>query len=281
MNQCIDIVQKQNISPSQWVREIADILLTEAHGIADEDIAVCAKLGEFGGSVIEKGDGVMHHCNTGSLATVCGGTALGAITKAFYDGKRNKVFVNETRPRLQGSRLTSWELSRMGIEHKVVVDGCVAHLLSDKKIDCIIVGCDRVAANGDTANKIGTHTVATVAHQYGVPFYISCPVSTIDLECAEGKDIVIEERNINEIKQIGGVDVANPDADCYNPAFDVTPYQFITAFITEYGICYPPFKKTLKSVVQKQKDEVRSKTQQKLMEYAAKMKRNRNGRAKL
>lgn len=279
MDKCIEIVQEQ--SRKEWWTVISDILLSEAHAIAEEDIAVCAKLGEFGSSVIEKGDGVMHHCNTGSLATVCGGTALGAITKAFYEGKRNRVFVNETRPRLQGSRLTSWELSRMGIEHKVVVDGCTAHLLSKGQIDCIVVGCDRVAANGDTANKIGTHTVATVAHQYGVPFYVSCPVSTIDLECVEGTDIVIEERDSGEIKQIGGVDVANPDADCYNPAFDVTPYQFVTAFITEYGICYPPFRKTLKRVVQRQREEVRVNMDRKLKVYAANMRNRGRGLAKL
>merc|ERR1712176_35062 len=251
-------------STDTLIEDIRDILLNEAHSIADEDIAVCAKLGEYGSSLIQKGDGVMHHCNTGSLATVCGGTALAAITKAFYDGKRNTVFVNETRPRLQGSRLTSWELSRMGIDHKVVVDGCAAHLMSKGKIDCIVVGCDRVAANGDTANKIGTHSVAAVAYQYGVPFYVSCPVSTIDLECDEGTDIEIEERDINEIKQIGGVKVANPDADCYNPAFDVTPHRFITAFITEYGMCYPPFRKTLADAVQQQREEFRTNMSRKM-----------------
>ena len=176
------------------------------------------------------------------------GTALGVITKSFY--------VNETRPRVQGSRLTSWELSRLLIPHQVVVDGCCAHLLSINKVDCIIVGCDRVAINGDTANKINTHSVAVIAYQYGIPLYIACPVSTIDYKCKNGKQIPIEQRNVNEIKCIGNINIANPNADCYNPAFDVTPNKFITAFITEYGICYPPFNQSLKKVVKLQQNDM-------------------------
>ena len=283
MNECIQIVikqqqaQKTNTKNKNWLKDVCNILLTEAHSISSEDIDVCTKLGENGATVIERGYGVMHHCNTGSLATVCGGTALGTITKAYYDNKKIKVFVNETRPRLQGSRLTSWELSRMNINHKIVVDGCVAHLLSSKQINCIIVGCDRVAINGDTANKIGTHTVATCAYQYGIPFYISCPVSTIDYKCKNGNQIVIEQRNKNEIKQIGGINVANRDGDCYNPAFDVTPNHMITAFITEYGICYPPFDKTLSNVVKKQRQEVNAKREETLRRYIAKMTNNSGG----
>ena len=271
MNECLKQMNATN-QHSNWLKEMCDILLNEAHAICAEDIAVCAKLGEYGGTVVEPHDGVMHHCNTGSLATVCGGTALGTITKAFYDGKDIKVFVNETRPRLQGSRLTSWELSRMNIQHKVVVDGCVAHLLSSNQINCIFVGCDRVAVNGDTSNKIGTHTVAVCAHTYGVPFYVSCPVSTIDENCLNGSEIVIEQRNKNEIKKIGGVDVANPEADFYNPAFDVTPHRFITAFVTEYGLCYPPFKKSLGAVVKRARREVEVRRNETMRRYVAKIK---------
>ena len=276
MNECIHQINASGNKHNNWLKDICQILLTEAHSICEEDIATCAKLGEYGGTIIQHKDGVMHHCNTGSLATVCGGTALGTITKAFYDDKNIKVYVNETRPRLQGSRLTSWELSTMNIRHKVVVDGCVAHLLSMNKINCIFVGCDRVAMNGDTANKIGTHSVAACAYLYGVPFYVSCPVSTIDAECMNGDEIVIEERNENEIKQIGGVNVASPEADCYNPAFDVTPYKFITAFVTEYGLCYPPFKKSLGEVVKKAKREVEARRKETMREYVATLKKKQS-----
>eukprot|EP01084_Bolivina_argentea_P263351 445709_1 len=276
MNQCINILQQktQQIFDINWFQHLSEILLREAHNICNEDISVCTRLGINGCSLIKKGFGVMHHCNTGSLATVCGGTALAAITKAFYDNKNIKVYVNETRPRLQGSRLTSWELSRMNINHKIVVDSACAHLISGGKIDCIIVGCDRAAINGDAANKIGTQTIATVAYQYGIPMYISCPVSTIDKNCKNGNHIIIEERNKNEIKQIGGIHVANPNADCYNPAFDVTPHKYITAFITEYGICYPPFEKSLRDVVNKQRMEVEAQRNQTLRKYIATMTNN-------
>eukprot|EP00485_Elphidium_margaritaceum_P011780 CAMPEP_0202692684 /NCGR_PEP_ID=MMETSP1385-20130828/7002_1 /ASSEMBLY_ACC=CAM_ASM_000861 /TAXON_ID=933848 /ORGANISM="Elphidium margaritaceum" /LENGTH=685 /DNA_ID=CAMNT_0049348263 /DNA_START=99 /DNA_END=2156 /DNA_ORIENTATION=+ len=256
LNECVKLVlQSSTAASSQWLRDLTQILLTEAHNVAQEDIDICARLGINGSTLIESGNGILHHCNTGSLAAVCGGTALSAITCAYYEGKDIRVYVDETRPRLQGSRLTSWELSRMRIAHKIVVDGCVAHLLSHGLIQCVIVGCDRVARNGDTANKIGTHTAAVVAHEYGIPFYISCPVSTIDAECTNGSQIVIEERSHAEIKQIGSVCVANADSDCFNPAFDVTPHKFITAFITEYGICYPPFTKSLGQAVKQHRQE--------------------------
>ena len=272
----------RNTRSSNVVNNIISILLNEANEIFLDDINTNVNIGEYGNYLIKPNYRIMHHCNTGSLATACGGTALGVIYKSFYDNKNIFVYVNETRPRLQGSRLTSFELSHQGIEHKIVVDGCCAHLMSNNKVDCVIVGCDRVAINGDTANKIGTQTVAMIAKQFGVPMYVACPVQTIDVKCKTGKDIIIEERSMNEIKKIGNFDiVCNDNTQCYNPAFDVSDNKYITAFITQYGICYPPFEKSLMGVVNKYKNDVEKKSNQRIDKYVRQISASLKHRAKL
>lgn len=220
-----------------------------ADAIAQEDVVINTSIGENAMSLMpEHKVTFIHHCNTGSLATVDYGTALGIIRMAHEKGLETNVFVDETRPRLQGARLTSWELQQLGIAHKLMVDGASSLAMQKFDVDMCVVGCDRVAANGDFANKIGTCNLATVAKANGVPFYVAAPLSTIDLSTFCGGDIEIEERDAEEVTVVDGQRVAPEGIDVFNPAFDITPAELITAIITEKGIVYPPFKENLEKI---------------------------------
>ena len=220
-------------------------LKTEADKIADEDVKTNRKMGQFGNSLVPQKATILTHCNTGALATVEYGTALGVIRAAFEDGKEIFVYADETRPRLQGARLTAWELVQEGIPAKLIADNVAATLIRDGKIDLILVGADRIATNGDSANKIGTFMLSVIAKTYNVPFYIVAPTTTIDFEIETGDEIEIEERSKEEVTHINGVQIAPENIDVYNPAFDVTPNENITAIITEKGIISKPFNENI------------------------------------
>jgi len=229
-------------------------ILAEANEIAAEDIRTNRAMGLHALEILPDPVTFIHHCNTGALATVAYGTALGIIRTAHEHGRKVFVYVDETRPRLQGARLTSWELTQLGIPHAIIVDGASGFVMKRKKVDLCVVGCDRVAANGDTANKIGTYNLALAAKAHGVPFYIAGPTSTIDLAIASGDEIPIEERSASEIVQIGAERFAPDGAAVFNPAFDVTPAEYITGIITEAGIAYPPFTQSLPAMVLKARE---------------------------
>lgn len=216
-------------------------LLDEAVAIHDEDLNMCRALGAHGAELLHDGDAVLTHCNTGGLAASGYGTALGVVFAAVESGKKIRVYADETRPLLQGARLTAWECARRNIPVTVLVDGASASLLSREKVSCVLVGADRIAANGDTANKVGTLNLAIVAKRFGVPFYVAAPSSTIDASLPDGTKIPIEERPADEVKTFAGVSVAAREADVYNPAFDVTPGELIAGIITENGVARPPF----------------------------------------
>jgi len=227
------------------MREVA---LEEAQAIADEDVAVNHRLGQVGAALIPDGATILHHCNTGALATVDYGTALGVIRTAHEQGKRVHVLVDETRPRLQGARLTVWELQQLGIPFTLITDNAAGHFMRTGQVDIVLVGADRVAANGDVANKIGTYNLAVVAKENSIPFYVCAPTSTIDLSTSTGDDIPIEERPAEEVTALSfmGLSVAPQEVQVANPAFDVTPHRYITGIITENGIAYPPFEVSLR-----------------------------------
>lgn len=226
-------------------QEIYDRLREEADRIFKEDLSTNKKIAEFGNSIVPQKATILTHCNTGALATTGYGTALGVIREAFYSGKDIFVYADETRPRLQGAKLTAWELVQEGIPSRLIADSVAATLIRDGRIDLILVGADRIASNGDTANKIGTFMLSVVAKVYGVPFYIAAPTTTIDFEIESGKEIKIEERSAEEVTHISGVRVAPEGIDVYNPAFDVTPAENITGIITEKGIVKKPFKENI------------------------------------
>jgi methylthioribose-1-phosphate isomerase len=233
---------------SQNDRDIGGIknaVLNTALSIAAEDVIVNMQIARIGAEVVPDRANIIHHCNTGALATVDYGTALGVIRHAHESGKQIHVYVDETRPRLQGARLTAWELGRLGIPHTVIVDGASGHIMRTHKIDLCLVGCDRIAANGDVANKIGTYNLALVARAHQVPFYSVGPTSTLDLDTQTGDDIPIEERSADEVTHVGAQQITPDDAKVANPAFDVTPAQYITAIITEKGIARPPYQESL------------------------------------
>lgn len=220
--------------------ELAAALETEAVRLFDEDIAVNRAIGRAGAELIADGARIMTHCNAGALATAGYGTALGVIRAATEQGKTLSVIANETRPFLQGARLTAWELMQEGIDVSIATDSMVGHLMQHDRVDIVIVGADRVAANGDAANKIGTYTVAALAHRHGIPFYVAAPLSTFDLSIADGRAIPIEERAGEEVTGYGGVRWAPPGVKVINPAFDVTPASLIVGIITERGVVNPP-----------------------------------------
>jgi methylthioribose-1-phosphate isomerase len=237
--------------PSGTVFEARHALLAEAQAMADEDIAINRRLGAHGAALIEDGDTIIHHCNTGALATVGFGTALGVIFTAHAQGKRLHVLVDETRPRLQGARLTAWELKQAGISFDLIADNAAGHFLRTGQVQLCLVGADRIAANGDVANKIGTYPLAVVAHENGVPFYSAAPISTIDLALPDGGGIPIEERDDEEVLglQIDGANVAPAGSTARNPAFDVTPHRYLTGIVTEKGVARPPYFHTLARAV--------------------------------
>lgn len=224
-------------------------LLTEAQAILDEDIRMGEQMGNAGAELLKDGDVVLTHCNAGALATGGFGTALGVIYAAAKQGKRIHVYADETRPLLQGARLTAWELLQNGIEVTLICDNAAASVMQSGKIHAVIVGADRIAANGDFANKIGTYGVAVLAHAHGIPFYTAAPWSTLDLSLNNGSEIPIEMRSADEVRSIpGGPVVAPPQVSAHNPAFDVTPAKWLTAIITERGVAYPPFRESLKQM---------------------------------
>jgi len=221
--------------------ELAARLEREARAIHDEDVANCRAMGRFGAHVVPDGARVLTHCNAGALATAGYGSALGVIRAAVEQGKKIAVFADETRPFLQGARLTAWELVREGINTTVITESMAGPLMRAGEVDLVVVGADRIAANGDTANKIGTYTVAVLAHEHKVPFYVAAPLSTIDLSTPDGDQIPIEERDGREITHIGSSRLTPEGAHIRNPAFDVTPHRYIAGIITEKGIVRPPF----------------------------------------
>ncbi len=233
------------------VEEMRQAVLDEAQRIADEDVEINKRMARHGATLIEDGDTVIHHCNTGALATVDWGTALGVIRMAHEQGKRVHVLVDETRPRLQGARLTAWELSQYGIPYEIISDNAAGYFLRTGQAQKVFFGADRVAANGDVANKIGTYMLALAAHDNNVPAYSVVPTSTIDLSLTHGGLIPIEERSPDEVLELRlmGRRVAPEGARARNPAFDVTPHRLITAIVTENGIVYPPFDTNLPNVV--------------------------------
>ena len=222
-----------------------DRLVEEAVLIEQEDEAINRRMGSHGKELMPDGGSVLTHCNAGALATAAFGTAVGVIRAGWEDGKRFKVFNTETRPFLQGARLTSWEFKKLGIPATLVVDSAAGMLMRRGEIGCVITGADRIAANGDTANKIGTYTLAVLAKENGIPFYVAAPTSTVDLSLINGDDIEIEERSPSEVTEFRGVPVAPDGIEALNPGFDVTPARYVSAIITEAGVARPPYIESL------------------------------------
>jgi methylthioribose-1-phosphate isomerase len=237
------------------INDMRHSILSEAQKLADEDVAINKRMGLYGAALIDDGDTIIHHCNTGALATVDWGTALGVIRMAHEQGKRLHVLVDETRPRLQGSRLTAWELSQLGIPYDIITDNAAGYFLSSGAVKKVLFGADRVAANGDVANKIGTYMLALAAYDNRVPAYCVAPTSTIDASLQNGKLIPIEERPQDEVLDLSlkGRSSHPEGATSRNPAFDITPNRLISALITEKGVIYPPFESQLVYLVGKNK----------------------------
>jgi methylthioribose-1-phosphate isomerase len=242
MKRILDQVHKEG------VEETKAKLIEEALRICEEDVEANHKIGEYGKRLVRNGDGVLTHCNAGALATAGYGTALGVIYAAWDEGKKIQVFVDETRPLLQGCRLTAWELVQEKIPATVVTDSMAGVLMTKNKINLVLVGADRIAGNGDTANKIGTYSLAVLSKFHNIPFYVAAPASTIDLTLASGADIPIEERDIREVTHFQGTPITPRGIKAFNPAFDVTPHSLIRAIITEKGIIRKPFHQHLKKM---------------------------------
>ena len=240
------------VQAGESVDQIKDRLDREAQMIHDEDVASCRAMGAFGADVVPADARILTHCNAGALATAGYGTALGVIRGAVEKGKRVAVFADETRPFLQGARLTAWELVRDGIDTTIITDNMSAALMAQGRVDLVVVGADRIAANGDTANKIGTYGVAVLAREHNIPFYVAAPLSTIDLRTPDGSHIPIEERSAREVTHAGGTQVAPAGAKVWNPAFDVTPHRFIAGIITERGIFRAPYTESLRQAFERQ-----------------------------
>jgi len=233
------------------VEEIKERLVTEAQKIYDEDIEANRRLGRFGGELIQDGASVLTHCNAGALATAGDyGTALGVIRGARDAGKRVAVIADETRPFLQGARLTAWELAKDEIPVTLITDNMAGHVMKQGKVDVVVVGADRIAANGDTANKIGTYMVAVLAKQHNIPFYVAAPISTLDLSLESGEEIPIEERDAREVTHVRDHKIAPDGIEVCNPAFDVTPNELIAAIITDKGVARQPYKESLRKFVE-------------------------------
>ncbi len=245
-------VEKMERCWAETTGTVADIklaLVAEACRLVEEDIAINQQIGRHGRVLIEEGDRILTHCNAGALAAAGYGMALGIIRAAREEGKSLHVFVDETRPILQGARLTAWEMQKEGIPATLITDSMAGCLMYQGRVDKVIVGADRIAANGDVANKIGTYSVAVLAKENGVPFYVAAPLSTLDLSLESGQEIPIEERDCREVLFIRGERIAPADFAVYNPAFDITPHRYVTAIITEAGIARPPFKTSLRRLL--------------------------------
>lgn len=230
--------------------KVIDAVVQEAQRIVDEDVEVNKRMGAHGAVIIQDGDNILTHCNAGALATVDYGTTLGVVRAAHEQGKRIHVWVDETRPFLQGARLTAWELLQAGIPATLITDNMAGHFMSRGKVDIVLVGADRIAANGDVANKIGTYSLAVLAKENGIPFYSVAPTSTVDLSIPTGADIPIEERDPREVTHIQGNPITAEGVQAAHPAFDVTPHRYVTGIVTEAGIVYPPFSLGLKKAKQ-------------------------------
>jgi methylthioribose-1-phosphate isomerase len=228
---------------------IARALLQEADAVTQEDLEACRAIGRFGKDLVPEGRGILTHCNAGGLATAGYGTALGVVRAALAAGKSCAVYADETRPWLQGARLTAWELLQDGIPVTLLPDVAAASLLASGKIGCVVVGADRIARNGDTANKVGTYPLALAAQAASVPFFVAAPTSTVDLRAKDGRDIPIEERSAEEVTHLAGMRIAAEGASVFNPAFDVTPAPLIAAIVTERGIARPPYEEALSRLV--------------------------------
>jgi methylthioribose-1-phosphate isomerase len=231
------------------IETVKRLLKVEAQKIYKEDIAANKEMGKFGAGLLSDAKHVMTHCNAGALATAGYGTALGVIRALKESGKNFEVFVNETRPFLQGARLTAWELKKEKIAATLITDSMAGYLMQMGRIDAVVVGCDRIAANGDVANKIGTYTIAVLAQRHGIPFYVAGPTSSIDLNCQTGKDIPIEQRDPKEVSHMFGRALAPEGINIFNPAFDVTSQELISAIITEKGVIHPPYHQNIKTHV--------------------------------
>jgi len=223
-------------------------LLAEADRVLEEDLAACKAIGRLGAALVPDGKGILTHCNAGALATAGYGTALGVVRAALASGKKCAVFADETRPWLQGARLTAWELLQDGIPVTLLPDVAAASLLASGRIGCVVVGADRIAKNGDTANKIGTYPLALAAQAAGVPFFVAAPISTLDPRAATGTDIPIEERSAAEVTHLAGLRVAAEGVGVFNPAFDVTPARYIAAIVTERGVARAPYETSLQAL---------------------------------
>ncbi|MEJ2007338.1 MAG: S-methyl-5-thioribose-1-phosphate isomerase [Acidobacteriota bacterium] len=244
-------------SDAEKIARAKALLEEEAQRVLAEDIAVNEAMGKYGATLLADSSTVLTHCNAGALATGGYGTALGVIRAAAEEGKKISVFADETRPFLQGARLTAWELAKDGIPVTVITDNMAGHFMKQSKIQAVIVGADRIAANGDVANKIGTYTVAVLAHENQIPFYVAAPLSTIDLDLASGDEIPIEERSPEEVTHWRGIATAPENVPARHPAFDVTPHRYVTAIVTERGIARDPYTESLKALFDKQ-DAARS-----------------------
>lgn len=232
-------------NPKASPGELAGLLRDEAVAMRDEDLRICKKIGEAGAGLIKDGATVMTHCNAGALATAGYGTALGAVRAAHGAGKKVRVISPETRPLFQGARLTAWELSEDGIPVSVIADTAVGYAMANKMVDAVIVGADRIAANGDVANKIGTYQISVLAGRHGIGFHVAAPWSTVDMNCASGGDIPIEQRSATEVSHFGGARIAAEGAEIMNPAFDITPAENISSIITERGAAIPPCREEM------------------------------------
>ncbi|HDP70471.1 MAG TPA: S-methyl-5-thioribose-1-phosphate isomerase [Actinobacteria bacterium] len=241
---------KKIICLSKWSRtdDLKRDLEDEAIKIAEEDVEASKKMGRIGASLLKNGDNVLTHCNAGSLATVAYGTALAPIYHSLKEGKKIHVYVDETRPKLQGARLTIWELNKENVPTTLITDNMAGYLMSQGKIDKVFVGADRIATNGDVVNKIGTYSLAVLAKEHNIPFYVVAPISTIDFNVLSGNEIPIEERDGGEVTHIGGVQITSNGVSVVNPAFDVTPNLLITAIVTEKGILYPSLKEKINNL---------------------------------
>lgn len=250
LNRMERVCLKAGREEGRSVKQVKEILHREADAICAEDVEVCRKIGEYGLTLVKPGDGILTHCNAGQLATVKYGTATAPIYLGQSKGYHFKVYADETRPLLQGARLTAYELHSSGVDVTLICDNMSASVMSKGLIQAVFVGCDRVAANGDTANKIGTSVVAAVARYYGVPVYVCAPTSTIDMETAHGRDIVIEERPAEEITEMWYRERMAPEGvKVYNPAFDVTDHELIAGIVTEYGIVRAPYEEGLRKLM--------------------------------
>ena len=243
----IDRMQKV-AAAGKDIGQIKKALVDEAVKMQAEEAEATAKLSQHGAGLIQDNFTIMTHCNTGALATAGYGTALGVIKKAKEQGKNIKVLATETRPLLQGARLTTWELKKANIPHSLITDSMAGYFMSREKVDCVIVGADRIAANGDTANKIGTYSLAVLAKENGIPFYVAAPTTTVDLSLISGDEIPIEQRQQAEVTHIQGVSLTPEGTQAANPAFDVTPHRYITAIITEKGVIREPYEDGLRAI---------------------------------